>query len=141
MLLKKEYDQDQVAAWNKAGRPEDKRPVPTHVTVKRPTQEMHFNQGFLDRELANGILSIGGGKLTFKTADGEPDLVYRIVSPPGIYCCHCSASLGSEQEARTHVAEKHAGKKSPDLKPCGAGISGNPAGYRQDNFYTCVLEG
>ena len=141
MWMKKQYDRAEIEAWKEAGSPPESTPKPTHVRVDRSSKIQKFNQGFIDREIQNGILSIGARKLTFKTVDGQPDLVYKILTIPGIYCCHCNAKQPDSNTAKAHVAAEHAGIPSPDVKPCGAGISGNPAGYRQDNFFTCELEG
>lgn len=80
---------------------------------------------------AEGWLSLGGGKVTIAAEGG--DVVYAIERPPGHYCCHCDAKLDGEHQARAHVASNHKGKASPDEK--------HPAGYRKDNFYSCVKEG
>lgn len=105
------------------------KPVLTHVKVLTAPTVQKFSSGFVEQQTAAGILSIGDGKITIKTAPELPDVVYAIERAPGIYCCHCSAALGDSKEALTHVAMKHAGTESPDAN--------NPAGYRKDNFYAC----
>jgi hypothetical protein len=109
-----------------------KSPNPLYLDIERSGDVMHFSQGLLDRCIADGTLSISNGKLTFKTADGIPDLVYTIISPPGMFCCHCGESMSDGSAARRHIINSHAGKASPDMN--------NPSGYRQDNFFLCLKD-
>lgn len=141
--LKREFQPADIAAWREKQKanPAAKPPNPTHATIRRAGKIMHFTQDWINQRVAEGILSVGGGKLVFKTAEGEPDVAYKILAGPGRYCCHCEEALGSQKEAQAHVAEKHAGVPSPDLRTLHGKLHGNPAGYRQDNFFNCELEG
>jgi hypothetical protein len=132
MFLKRQFDPAAIEAWEAGGR-KDPPPKPTHVKVLRAGPRQHFSQDFLDRQIAAGLISLGNGKITVKTADGEPDLVYTIETGPGLYCCHCKAPMDDSKSAQAHVAEKHGGASSPDKN--------NPSGYRRDNWYTGVKEG
>jgi hypothetical protein len=111
MLLKRVYDKGKVS----------------HVRVLRAGRVQKFSTKFIEQQLGSGLLSIGQGKVTIRTAPEESDLVYQIVREPGLYCCHCEQKQGDSQEAQKHVA----GHKEPSPSP------ENPAGYRKDNFYLC----
>lgn len=104
-------------------------PVLDHVKVLRASDKQHFSTRFVEKQIADGLMSMGQGKITLHT---KPELKYTIVRPPGLYCAHCNASLADASMAKQHVESAHKGKPSPD--------ESNPAGYRRDNFYTAVKE-
>jgi len=84
----------------------------------------NFAPRYVERAVSEGWMSLSRGTLTIHAAGA--DLVYKIVRGPGRWCCHCGEKLPDDDHpkgelARQHVAEKHAGKKSPDPS--------NPAGY------------
>jgi hypothetical protein len=84
----------------------------------------------VERAVVEGWMSLADGHIVLKVERGEASpIVYRIVSPPGFYCCHCEKALDDGSAARAHVAAAHEGQASPDPD--------NPAGYRRDNFYRC----
>jgi hypothetical protein len=94
-------------------------------------KEWHPSDRVVFGGMAEGWLSIAGGKLTIKTGPDVDDHVFEIVAPPGVFCCHCGEKLEAGNEvAQKHVASDHAGGKSPD--------ESHPAGYRQDNFFRLV---
>lgn len=115
MLLKKQYDHSSGS------------PVLTHVKVLRAKKYQKFATELIQREIASGLFSVVNGRIIIKTIDGEPDLVYKIVSGPGTYCCFCNAQLADSKDALQHVQDIHPKEKCPD--------SQNPAGYRVDHFY------
>jgi len=110
-----------------------------HIAVKHTGThaEQNFSTQLVEAAVTEGWMTLGQGKLT---VHGKPeDLVYKIRRAPGHYCCHCGMKLpdaaafaapGATNGMR-HVADAHAGKKSPD--------AGNPAGYCRINHYECVL--
>lgn len=118
MLLKRVYEG------------EGKEQKLSHVQVTRKTPVQKFSTKFVEQQAKEGILSLGGGNITLKTDEG--DLVYKIVAAPGYYCCHCNEQVGDGKEGEKHVDEKHKGKESPDPN--------NPAGYRREHSYTCVMD-
>jgi hypothetical protein len=111
MKLKRIFNRDE------AGNPT----TVSHLRVLQEPQNGQWNVGqrTIDKGIAEGWLSIGGGKLTIKTAEGEPDVVYQIVQPPGHYCVYCGEAVGSTKRGLKHVAEKHAGEKLATLTPEG----------------------
>lgn len=143
MLLKRVYE-----TKTEDGAPETGSSLPSSVLgrllgikILRAKQRQNLSPGFVEGGLAEGWLSMGGGKITFTPVHGHP-VVYTIVRAPGIYCCHCEAKLGGVGEGATpegaarmrkHVTDEHgeAGSLDPN----------NPAGYRQDNFYACINQG
>jgi len=86
----------------------DGRPIVTHVKVLRAGPKQKISSRFVSEQAAVGILSIGDGKISLKTADGDPDLVYTIERGPGYYCCHCWLKVADAWEALTHIAAEHA---------------------------------
>lgn len=95
--------------------------------------EQNFSIDLVTEGLTNGLMSIDDDVLTLN-CHPEP-LRYAIKRRPGRYCLHCSEKLGDDNGgtlARLHVAEKHAGKPSPD--------TGTPAGYVALNHFECVLD-
>ena len=96
-------------------------------------EQQKFTENFLTGGEAEGWLVRKGAKITIHGLDG--DVVFAIKQEPGRYCCHCGEKLpddGDGKAARKHVAEKHAGKTSPDAE--------NPSGYVMQNYYNCALE-
>jgi hypothetical protein len=139
MLLKRVYDQDKLKR-DAAGAVVAVEPGAVKgVEIKRADHGVQrFTRNYIDGALAEGWLSMGGGRLTIMPVSGDP-LVYEILRTPAIYCCHCDDKIGAVGDGATpegakrlaaHVAEKHAGAASNDPT--------NPAGYRQENFFTCV---
>jgi hypothetical protein len=108
----------------------DKKGNLSHLDVLEETpvgEEWHPSPRVIDRGLAEGWLSIGGGEVRIKTAPDVDDHVFKILAAPGVFCCHCGAKLDAGNEvAQAHVADEHSGADSPD--------ESNPAGYRYDNF-------
>ena len=114
MLLKRIYDHS------------GEKPKLHHIKVLRAKDKQHFSTRFVEKSLADGLLSMGDGQLILRT---RPKLTYRIVRAPGYYCCHCHRPADDGSAARLHIEAEHKDEASPD--PC------NPAGYRRDNFYSC----
>lgn len=135
MLLKRIFDHDA----------DGKPTTVSHLEVKHTGThaEQNFSERLVNSGVAEGWITLGGGKLTIKA---EPEnLVYTILRGPGHYCCHCGqpitdAALLVDREpsgARiprglVHVIEAHGQAKSPDPS--------NPSGYRKVNGYECVLD-
>lgn len=101
---------------------------PLHVS-----KEWNVSERMIAYGVQQGFLGIAGGKLLLVTPDGQENLEFDIVFAPGRYCCHCDASLGSEDEARAHLQSYHFDLKSPDPE--------NPAGWRHIKHYECRLVG
>ena len=118
MLLKRHYD----PASLKAG-----KPVCTHVEIKRDNEIWKPSDRLVMRAVQEGWMRLERGELVLVTAPGEPDARYKVLAPPGRYCCHCGESLGGERQARGHVAAEHGGKPSPN--------GAEPAGYARQNFF------
>ena len=114
MLLKRVYDHSTGS------------PVLDHVKVLRAGSRQNFSTRFIEKGLADGLLTLSGDRLVLNT---KPELVYQVWRRPGSYCCHCDAPLDDSATAKAHLDKEHKGKTSPD--------AGNPAGYRRDNFYAC----
>ena len=108
-------------------------PRVSHLRVLHAGPRQNITPRIIGQGAEEGWLSMGGGTITLKTVDGQPDLVYRIVRAPGLYCCHCETRLPDQTGARAHVAEHHPAVPSPDAN--------NPSGYRRDDFFACVKEG
>lgn len=136
MLLKREYAMPE--GW------EPERDAEGRVTNAPPLKQIHvkhtgthpeqqFSRRLVDAGLHEGWISLGQGKLTLHTAEG--DLAYTIVRVPGTYCCYCNLALGDDPSGvtgRDHVALMHAGESCDDQD--------NPAGYRVTHAYECVLD-
>lgn len=106
-------------------------PMVRGVTVLEADQAQNFSPRFLDGGVAEGWLTMERGKIVIHGENRT--LTYRIKLPPGYYCCYCDRALDDGPAARAHIEETHAHEPSPD--------ENNPAGYRRDNFFACVLEG
>lgn len=100
----------------------------SHLRVRRATKRWLASPSVLEQGFAEGYFSLKDGELTIKTAEGEPDVVYKVVTPPGWYCCHCGKRIGDSKEGAEHVKLEHPGLPSPD--------DNNPSGWRRDNHYT-----
>jgi len=98
----------------------------------------NFSQRFLDGGAAEGWLSLGKGKIIIEGSNGSA--IFKIVTTPGYFCCHCGEKLSGGSDGavqRLHLIEKHSdkdghAKPSPD--------PGNPSGWRLDLFYATELE-
>lgn len=105
-------------------------PEAAYCKVLHAPNTWHPAQSFLDSGIASGHISLSAGKVVIKTAEGEDDLVYKIVSAPGFFCCHCGMTVGSSKEGVEHIAKEHQdAKESPDPM--------NPSGVRRNNHFVC----
>lgn len=138
MRLKRIYHQDKLER-DKAGAVTKMLPGAVKgVQVLRAGRGIqHLSRNFIDGGVREGWLVMGEGQVMIRPVEG-PAVIYRIVRAPGHYCCHCDAAIvdagqmtAGQTKGQRHVAEAHRGQPSPDPN--------NPAGYRRDNFYTCVL--
>ena len=127
MLLKRHYEPDALAEWL-AARDAEVEPKVAHIEVKHCGKKQNLNQGFIERAVTEGWLSIGDGKISIRT-DGEP-LVFDIVRAPGHYSCYDGRKLNGEADAKAHVAAQD--DESPDPK--------HPAGYVNNLYFECVRE-
>lgn len=136
MLLKRLYTKPE--GWEPQRAPDGTLTNPLPVTgldVKHTGThpEQHFSRRLVDAGLREGWLSLRKGMLTLHTAQG--DLDYTVQRMPGLYCCHCDATLDDDptgEAGRAHVAAMHADTASPDAS--------NPAGYLRTHAYECVLD-
>lgn len=104
------------------------------INIQRASRHQLFTPALLDEGEALGVITRARGLITIHGTNG--DVVYRIASGPGLYCCHCGERLGDVGEpnvGRQHVTTQHAGVESPEHQ--------NPAGYRGQNSFACVLVG
>lgn len=112
--------------------------APSHLefqTVGPVGSSQKLTQRLLEKGIAEGWLAIAGGEWTFKTADGQPDVVFKVVAKPGRYCAHCGEELpGNEADAREHIAAKHSSK---DGEPKASPDPENPAGWAVHNYFLC----
>lgn len=107
------------------------------IQILHAGDRQNFSTGFVEGALGEGWLEIGGGQIRVL---GDPPAIYRILRGPGWYCCHCDEPVEADQAGRypdeqlgaVHVEEAHPDTPSPDPN--------NPAGYRHDLFYACLLE-
>lgn len=106
----------------------DEKPVVTQINVKQLSEKQNFTRKFIDKSLEDGFMSMIKGDIVLHT---NPELTYKVVKVPGIFCCFTGVRLGDQKEARAYIADNYAGEKSPDLN--------NPSGYRDDRFYACEL--
>lgn len=93
----------------------------------------NFSRRVVDAGVQQGWLTLSKGKLILHT--NQEDLVYTVARTPGLYCCHCGASLGEDatgQSGQEHVRAMHKDEPSPDPS--------NPAGYRRTHAYECTLD-
>lgn len=98
----------------------------SHVEVVSAGDREFVSRQLVESWLADGVASIGAGKLTIHA---KPDEVsFRIVQAPGVYCSHCDAKLDAgDQVAQAHVKREHGDAASPDPE--------SPAGYAVVNGY------
>ena len=136
MLLKRHYDTPE--GWepkrNQAGILVN-APKLSHVEVIHTGvhEEQNFSQRLVSAAVTEGWMTMSRGKIILHTPD--EDLEYTILRGPGVYCCHCAASLGEDASGavgREHVRTLHPGEESPG--------SQNPAGYENTTAYHCVLD-
>lgn len=99
------------------------------VTVLRVKPRWHLSPSLLEQGQNQGWLEDEGQ--TLRVFGENVTLAYDIVRRPGYYCCHCERAVGDSAAGREHVHSHHAGVSSPDAN--------NPAGFRKDNFSTCIL--
>lgn len=118
MRLKKHYDRATLSR---------KQPTVTHVDVQHSTKIWKPSKKIVERGVFEGWLELARGTLTIKTGKDVPDVRYKILAPPGTYCCHCGEKVGNQIEARAHVKAEHAGTPSPSAQ--------HPAGYAVHHFY------
>lgn len=109
------------------------------VYVKRrnpvgTTTRWHPSPRLISGGVSEGWLMLGGGAVRITADNGEA--VFRILSPPGHYCCHCGEKLsGHPPDCLEHVVKRHSkgGKVLPSPDP------NNPSGWRLDSHYTCEV--
>lgn len=132
LRLKRKFDPDAIAAWRDSGG-DTTPPAPTHLEVQEQRGDrQNFSRRFVDAGLEEGWLSLGDGQLVLKTAEDEPDVAFKVLEVPGVYCSHCDERLqGGDDVAQAHVAEHHPDEESPDVE--------NPAGYRVSHAYLCEV--
>ena len=104
----------------------------THVDVLRHDKEWRPSINIVNEGLRMGWLRREPDAYVIVTGEGKEDLRYKIVAPPGTYCCHCGEPLNGANVAQAHVLAEHGGKESPSAN--------NPAGYAVHNFWMCELE-
>ncbi|OGT03307.1 MAG: hypothetical protein A2143_08030 [Gallionellales bacterium RBG_16_57_15] len=103
------------------------------VRVDGVPENQKFSPKLIAQGQGEGWLSVAKGNVIIHGEDG--DVVFKVLAIPGRYCRHCGEKLTDDttgSAARKHVAEKHAGKVSPDHE--------NPSGYAMQNYYDCKLE-
>ena len=105
-------------------------PAIAHIEVKHVGARQNLNQRFLDKGIVQGWLSIADGKITIRTAESDPDLVFTVERVPGHYSCYTGEKLNGQEEAKAHVAQQDG--DSPDEQ--------HPAGYEKIAYYECVRE-
>ena len=122
MYLRKHYDPKSLEIGN---------PRVTHVQVLRSGPRWNPSTRIIENGQADGWLQRDGDVLTILTGLCDPDLRYRIVVPPGLYCCHCGEKCNGGRSAVAHIKSAHGAVKSPS--------AANPAGYARHNFYMTEL--
>ena len=138
MKLKRIFSKD------KAGNPT----TVSHIKVLEEPRNGTWNVSprLMNGGLAEGWLSVGGGVITLKTAEREPDVQYKITREPGHYCVYCGERLGNSKEGAVHVL-KHkdeklatlteAGKLPENCTPQMIDQINNPAGWGKFNHFVC----
>ncbi len=116
-----EFDRRSRQDWDAA------EPVVSHVEVRTRPKEWRPSTKIIDKGIAEGWLTLDEDIVTLITAEGEPDVKYKVIAPPGYYCCHDGEPLPGEKEAQAYVKQNFAGKDSPSKQ--------HPAGYARHNFY------
>lgn len=112
-----------------------KAPVVAGIKLKRISGDgkQKFSPKLIKTGQDEHWLSVAGSNVILHAEGG--DVIFKVLSIPGRYCCHCGIKLTDDQTgeaARAHVAGEHAGKKSLDAE--------NLSGYRMQNYYDCELE-
>ena len=105
-----------------------KEPVLDHVKILTMSKNQNFTQKRINEFVESGLATMSKGMITLHT---KPEVAYKIVRAPGIFCCHDNKKLGSDKDAQKYMMEKFKGKPSPDKN--------NPAGYRKDSFFATEL--
>lgn len=118
MYLKRHYD------------PTGKKVI--SVDVLRHTKEWRPSERIVNEGLRQGWLRREPEHLVIVTHGNGPDVRYRLLAPPGTYCCHCGEPLEGSRVAEAHVLREHSGVKSPS--------DNNPSGFAKHNFWMCELE-
>ncbi len=122
MRLKKHYDPKSLKT---------KFPIITHVDVQQHGAKWRPSTRIVERGQAEGWLRRDGDVLTINTGEGVPDIKYRIVVPPGRYCCHCGEKMQNALQALGHIKAEHGKAKSPSKQ--------HPVGYALHHFYMTEL--
>jgi len=125
MHLKKHYDPADLKKFDPE-KPKT-RPPARRIEIKRGQKIWKPSTRLIEQALADGWIRFENGTITLKTIDSQDDVSYKVLAPPGIYCCHCGDKLPGQIAARAHVAAEHGGEPSPNGK--------HPAGYVRHNFY------
>ena len=118
MKLKRQYDKKTLKS---------KRPTILYVDVQNGGKEWRPSGRIINRGAAEGWLSIVDGVITLKTHPDLDDVKYRIMAPPGYYCCFDGEPLPDEKAAKRYVETHFKGKTSPSAN--------YPAGYARHHFY------
>ena len=134
MLLKRIY------LRNEEGEVVDRQnPTVLGVQVLRAKDFQRFSPDLVAAGVAQGWIVVEGNTLTVKNSvpndDGSytvQNIVYRIVSRPGYYCCQCDAPVANAEDAKAHILAEHPDQTSPDPS--------NPAGYRRTHSIDCEVQ-
>jgi len=99
-----------------------------HIQIMGAKAEQRFSQKLINQGIEEGFLSLGKGLIVFHTV---PQMTYRIIGTPGLYCCFDENKMGDTAEAKDYIAKYYSDQISPDRQ--------HPSGYRFDHFYTGQL--
>lgn len=126
MLLKRRFERDTNGPVKDAGG----NLILKHIEVKRLPKDgkQRITRKMVDRGLEEGFISLIKGNIIFHTV---PELIFKVIHSPGIFCCFDEKRMGDQKEARAYVKANFAGQESPDKN--------NPAGYRDSRSYACEL--
>lgn len=125
----------------------------SHIKLVSEPKNGRWNvsQRVINQGLEEGWLSIVDGHLVIKTAEGAPDVRYKIVRKPGYYCVFCgepvdATNRGLTASGKAHMS-KHAGEELAKLTAENKLPEGctpemidqinNPAGYGKFNHFAC----
>ena len=125
MFLKRRFEKDENG---NLVRDADDKPIISRIDVKRISEKQNFSRKFIDKTLEEGFMSMNKGEIILHT---NPELTFKVIRVPGIYCCFTNKRLGDQKEARAYIKANYLDKESPDAN--------NPEGYRHDAFYACQL--
>lgn len=104
-------------------------PICVGVHLRRAKTKWNLSPDLIMKSQQEGWMKLEGDTLAVTHSEGV--LRYKVIAPPGYYCCHCGAALSEGgTTAQLHVANHEA--ESPDPQ--------NPSGYKRNNFYACELE-